>query len=268
MGLTSHSNRLQGEDNGGVHLSKQGLSRQGGNAQRAGWAVAFLLMCFSGIAQETTVTLSGSVQEATSQEALPYMTIMLYTAPDSVQKGGTISDDEGRWVLAGVAPGNYVLKVAGLGYAPLRKPIHVGSLSAYLDLGALPMATAAQDLAEFEVVGRTEQVGDAMDKKVFRMDDNLSQSGGSVLQALRNLPGVTVDQRSGKLQLRGSDKVAVLIDGQQTALTGFGDQSGLDNIPASAIERIEVINDPSAKMDANGMAGVINIIYRKDKRSG
>ncbi len=160
------------------------------------------------------------------------------------------------------------LKVAGLGYAPLRKPIHVGSLSAYLDLGALPMASAAQDLAEFEVVGRTEQVGDAMDKKVFRMDDNLSQSGGSVLQALRNLPGVTVDQRSGKLQLRGSDKVAVLIDGQQTALTGFGDQSGLDNIPASAIERIEVINDPSAKMDANGMAGVINIIYRKDKRSG
>ncbi|MEZ4790753.1 MAG: TonB-dependent receptor plug domain-containing protein [Flavobacteriales bacterium] len=75
-----------------------------------------------------------------------------------------------------------------------------------------------------------------------------------MLQALRNLPGVTVDQRNGKLQLRGSDKVAVLVDGQQSALTGFGDQSGLDNIPASAIERSRR-QDPSAKQDANGMAG-------------
>jgi outer membrane receptor protein involved in Fe transport len=219
-------------------------------------------------AQVNTVTLSGALLDGSTKETLPYLTVILYTAKDSLQQGGTVSGDDGRWVLSGVAPGNYVLKAGGIGYAPLRKPIHVGSLSEFLDLGTLVMTATAQNLAEIEVLGRTEQVGDAMDKKVFRLDDNPSQSGGSVLQALRNLPGVTVDQRSGKLQLRGSDKVAVLIDGQQSALTGFGDQSGLDNIPASAIERIEVINDPSAKMDANGMAGVINIIYRKDKRSG
>ena len=97
----------------------------------------------------------------------------------------------------------------------------------------------AEQLKEVEVVALIEQVGDRMDKKVFRLEDQLSQSGGSVLQALRNLPGITVDQRSGKLQLRGSDKVAVLVDGQQTALTGFGDQSGLDNIPASAIQYLD-----------------------------
>ncbi len=232
------------------------------------WAVCSLIVGLTASAQVSTVTLSGALLDGTTREVLPYHTIMLYTAADSVQQGGTVSGDDGRWVLSGIKPGNYLLKAAGLGYAPLRKPIHVGSLSEYLDLGELVMTATAQNLAEVEVVHRTEQVGDAMDKKVFRLDDNLSQSGGSVLQALRNLPGVTVDQRSGKLQLRGSDKVAVLIDGQQSALTGFGDQSGLDNIPASAIERIEVINDPSAKMDANGMAGVINIIYRKDKRSG
>lgn len=232
------------------------------------WAFCFLLFGASASAQVTTVTMSGVLLDGATREALPYLTVVLYTAKDSVPQGGTVSGDDGRWVLSGVVPGNYVLKAGGIGYAPLRKPVHVGSLSEYLDLGELVLAATAQNLAEFEVVGRTEQVGDAMDKKIFRLDDNVSQSGGSVLQALRNLPGVTVDQRSGKLQLRGSDKVAVLIDGQQSALTGFGDQSGLDNIPASAIERIEVINDPSAKMDANGMAGVINIIYRKDKRSG
>ncbi len=68
--------------------------------------------------------------------------------------------------------------------------------------------------------------------------------------------------------MRGSDKVAVLIDGKQTALTGFGSQTGLDNIPASAIERIEIINNPSAKYDANGNAGIINIIYKKNKQQG
>lgn len=268
MGLKWHGNGWNGAGSEDGHHARGGSACRRAGARWAGWGAAFLLVCSSGRAQESTVTLSGSLVEATSREALPYLTVMLFTAPDSVQKGGTVTDDEGRWMLAGVAPGNYVLKVAGMGHTPLRKPIHVGSLSAYLDLGVLPMESAAHDLAELEVVRRTEQVGDAMDRKVFRMDDNLSQSGGSVLQALRNLPGVTVDQRNGKLQLRGSDKVAVLIDGQQTALTGFGDQSGLDNIPASAIERIEVINDPSARMDANGMAGVINIIYRKDKRSG
>ena len=86
------------------------------------------------------------------------------------------------------------------------------------------------------------------------------------MQAMQNLPGVTV--QDGKIQLRGNDKVAVLMDGKQTALTGFGNQTGLDNIPASSIDRIEIINNPSAKYDANGNAGIINIIYKKNKDEG
>lgn len=86
------------------------------------------------------------------------------------------------------------------------------------------------------------------------------------MDALKNLPGVTV--QDGKVQLRGSDKIAVLVDGRHTALTGMGSQSGLDNIPASAIERIEIINNPSSKYDANGNAGIINIIYKKEKKEG
>lgn len=231
---------------------------------------AVLFACCAGatLAQETTVTLSGSLIDAVSQQPLPFINLVLRPGADSTAGVGTFSGDDGRWSITRITPGEFVLHATGVGYAALRLPVHVGSLSTNLDLGSLRMKGNVQQLGEFEVVSHTEQVGDAMDKKVFRMDDQLSQSGGSVLQALRNLPGVTVDQRSGKLQLRGSDKVAVLVDGQQTALTGFGDQSGLDNIPASAIERIEVINDPSVKQDANGMAGIINIIYKKDKREG
>jgi outer membrane receptor protein involved in Fe transport len=105
-----------------------------------------------------------------------------------------------------------------------------------------------------------------MDKKTFSVEDNISQGGGSVLQTMQNLPGVTVQE--GKVQLRGNDKVTVLIDGKQTALTGFGSQSGLDNIPASAIEKIEIINNPSSKYDANGNAGIINIVMKKNKHEG
>jgi outer membrane receptor protein involved in Fe transport len=105
-----------------------------------------------------------------------------------------------------------------------------------------------------------------MDKKTFTVEDNISQSGGSVLQTMQNLPGVTV--QDGQVQLRGNDKVTVLIDGKQTALTGFGSQSGLDNIPASAIEKIEIINNPSSKYDANGNAGIINIVMKKNKQEG
>lgn len=99
------------------------------------------------------------------------------------------------------------------------------------------------------------------------MADNINQAGGSALEAMKNLPGITTSQ-DGKVQLRGSDKVMILIDGKQTALTGFGGQTGLDNIPASAIEKIEIINNPSSKYDANGNAGIINIIYKKEKKEG
>lgn len=234
-------------------------------------SISVLLLAFCAgplFAQDTTVTLSGSLVDEVSLQPLPFINLVLRPAADSTAGTGTFSGDDGRWTITGIAPGEYVLQASGVGYDRLRRPVHVGALSPNLDLGALRMHGAVQQLAEFEVVSRTEQVAEHLDKKVFRMDDQLSQSGGSVLQAMRDLPGVTVDQATGKLQLRGSDKVAVLVDGQQTALTGFGGQSGLDNIPASAIERIEVINDPSVKQDANGMAGIINIIYKKDKREG
>ncbi|MEP5612039.1 MAG: outer membrane beta-barrel family protein, partial [Cyclobacteriaceae bacterium] len=92
------------------------------------------------------------------------------------------------------------------------------------------------------------------------------QSGGSLRQSMSNLPGVTT--QDGRVQLRGNNQVMVLIDGKQTAITGFGNQNGLDNIPASAVEKIEIINNPSAKYDANGNAGIINILLRKEDQKG
>ncbi|WP_273569102.1 TonB-dependent receptor plug domain-containing protein [Maribacter halichondriae] len=118
-----------------------------------------------------------------------------------------------------------------------------------------------------EVIGEQATTNSDLNKKSFALDNNIAQSGGSVLDAMKTLPGVTFDQ-DGKVVLRGSDKVVVLIDGKQSSLTGFGNQKGLSNIPASNIEKIEIINNPSAKYDANGFAGIVNIFYKKEKQTG
>ncbi len=154
------------------------------------------------------------------------------------------------------------------GYVKHQQEIVVGTLSAYLDLGYIELTEDIKQLNDVTVSSSTQKEGvnDKMDKKVFTVGNNISQAGGSVLQAMQNLPGVTV--QDGKVQLRGNDKVAILIDGKQSAITGFNGQTGLDNLPASAIERIEIINNPSVIYDANGNAGIINIIYKKNKQEG
>jgi outer membrane receptor protein involved in Fe transport len=129
------------------------------------------------------------------------------------------------------------------------------------------MTREARALSEVVVTEAAGGRSAAMEKQTFAVADNVTQTGGSVLQAMSTVPGVTVDQ-DGKVLVRGSDKVVVLIDGKQTALTGFGSQSGLDNLPASALERIEIINNPSAKFDANASAGIINLVFKKQGQEG
>jgi len=236
--------------------------------QRTG-ILMMLLLAISGIvqAQTTKVTLSGMVKDEKSKSALAFVNITLQKATDSSFAAGTISAENGRFSLPDISSGNYILLLSYAGYQPKKQTILAGQLSAYLDLGTIELAPDEKALGEVTVTSTREAVSARMDKKTFSVADNISQAGGSVLEAMKNLPGITTSQ-DGKIQLRGSDKVMVLIDGKQTALTGMGGQSGLDNIAASAIEKIEIINNPSSRYDANGNAGIINIVYKKEKKKG
>ncbi|WP_078832387.1 outer membrane beta-barrel family protein [Sediminibacterium ginsengisoli] len=218
------------------------------------------------LAQVPAVTISGVVRNGPGKTALPYVNVRIMA--DSKLVAGTITNEEGRFTITGVKSGSFTLDVSYTGYETYRQELLVGTLSPYLDLGSIHLKESPVLLKEVAVsAGRSKDgLSEKMDKKVFTLENNVSQSGGSVLQAMQNLPGVTV--QDGKLQLRGNDKVAVLIDGRQNAITGFGGQTGLDNIPASAIERIEIINNPSAAYEANGNAGIINIIYKQNKQEG
>ena len=221
-------------------------------------------------AQVSGITISGLIKNKTNKLALSYVNVLARTEKDTAFIAGTITNEEGRFSLTGIKPGNYQLEFSLSGFRKQREPLFVGSLSEFLEIPPVELEQEADKETKIEEVVMTaskkNEISDQLDKKTYSVADNISQSGGSVLQSMQNLPGVTV--QDGKLQLRGNDKVTVLIDGKQTALTGFGSQSGLDNIPASAIDKIEIINNPSSKYDANGNAGIINIIMKKNKQNG
>lgn len=217
-------------------------------------------------AQVSSVTISGIVKNKADKSAIPYVNVVVKNEKDSVFVAGTVTNDEGRFSIANIKPGNYRLEVSFMGFKNKEQPLFVGSLSAFLDIPIIELEEASTVLEGVTISAKASDVSSKLDKKTYSVADNISQSGGSVLQSMQNLPGVTM--QDGKVQLRGNDKVTVLIDGKQTALTGFGSQTGLDNIPSSAIDKIEIINNPSSKYDANGNAGIINIIMKKNKQNG
>lgn len=217
-------------------------------------------------AQETA-TLSGMVLDQSSNTPLPYATILIKAKKDSTIVTGIMSGPDGRFTIAGISKGNFLVEISFVGFQTFQWDWLVGDLNRIFDLGKISLAPQAESLTDVIVSAQKEIVSSGLEKKSFDLAENISQQTGSVLEAIRNLPGVTVSP-DGKVALRGSEQVSVLIDGAQSSLTGYGNQKGLDNIPAANIERIEIINNPSAKYNALGMAGIINIIYKKEKSEG
>ena len=218
------------------------------------------------LSAQSEITISGNIKDALDQTAIPFVNVILKTSEKDDFITGTASDENGFFTLENTKPGSYILEVSSLGYKTHTQPLFVGKLSAYLDIKTILLEEDIAALNEVVLNAQQDGLSNKMDKKTYSLKDNINQSGGSVLQAMQNLPSVSV--QDGKVKLRGNDQIIVLIDGKQTALTGFGNQSGLDNIPSSAIDRIEIINNPSAKYDANGNGGIINIIYKKNKVEG
>lgn len=219
-----------------------------------------------GSAQET-VSLSGQILDEDTSEPLAFANVTIRDYKDSTLVTGAITDEEGLFWIQNLPLGRYQLYFSFIGYTTVEKSFLAGGLNPVFDLGKILLEPSAEILSEVEVVGKQATVDADLSKKSYYLEDAVAQAGGSVLDAMKTMPGVAFDQ-DGKVILRGSDKVVVLIDGKQSSLTGFGNQKGLANIPASNIDKIEIINNPSAKYDANGFAGIINIIYKKNKQTG
>ncbi len=207
-------------------------------------------------------TVSGQIVDQATQRPVPFVTVTVTTESDGVTVTGALTDDDGRFTISGLGQGNYILTSSFLGYLSVDTPIFIGDKNTIFDVGEIEFQQSSEELEEVVVSARQEILEASLDRRVFNLADNFAQTSGSILDAMRGLPGITVDQ-DGKVLLRGSDRVTILLDGKRSSLTGFGNQSGLDSIPAANVESIEIINNPSARYDSAGMAGIINIVYTR-----
>ncbi len=211
----------------------------------------------------------GKVLDRTTNQPVGYATVSLHRAGDTSNRAvrGALSLPDGTFLLRGVPAGLYRLRVRMIGYkTAVRDSISV-SASGELALGAVMLEPEAIEQRAVEVQAERELHEVHLDRRVYQVGKDLTVAGGTATDALQNVPGVTVDQ-DRTLQLRGSSNVVILVDGKPTTLTG-GDRSGgsgLDNIPADAIEAIEVVTTPDARYDADGGAGIVNIILKRQRQ--
>ena len=230
----------------------------------------FYILLFLGstfVYSQENINISGQLFDSETKESIPFVNVSVHNFDNNKLITGTITDMDGRFVIQGLMVGKYELYFSYIGYKGAQQTLVAGGLNNVFNLGKIELTPSAEILEEVQVIGQESTTNSDLNKKSFNLENNIAQSGGSVLDAMKTMPGVAFDQE-GKVVLRGSDKVVVLIDGKQSSLTGFGNQKGLGSIPASNIEKIEIINNPSAKYDANGFAGIINIIYKKEKQEG
>ncbi|MCB0598134.1 MAG: TonB-dependent receptor [Lewinellaceae bacterium] len=211
--------------------------------------------------------VKGLVVDGDTGQPLDYATITLFSSEDSSLVTGGVTDAAGAFRLE-LKFGSYYANVAFIAF----KDVNIGGIEVnrdnpVADLGTIEIFPSATVLAEVEVRAEKSNMQISLDKRVFNVGKDLANIGGTASDVLDNVPSVTVDAEGG-VSLRGSSGVRILINGRPSGLVGVGDTDGLRQIPANLIDRIEVITNPSARYEAEGMAGIINIILKKDRRQG
>ena len=226
----------------------------------------FLILLFNislSFAQKD-IKIQGKVLEEGTNIPLEYATITLKSTEDNKVVTGGITDTEGKFTVE-VSPGTYNIYVEYISY--VTKEYLNKTLSDSIDLGTVSLALDVASLDEVTIVAEKTTVEIKLDKKVYNIGKDLTTAGGTVSDALNNVPSVAVDVE-GAISLRGNENVRILINGKPSAMAGFGDSNILSQLPAEAIERVEVITSPSARYDAEGTAGILNIILRQKETLG
>ncbi|SFE37647.1 outer membrane beta-barrel family protein [Spirosoma endophyticum] len=196
---------------------------------------------------------------------VPFGTVALYQNAKSTPVTGAISDEAGKFEIRSKA-GQFSIKISAISYQDRSLP-SVAIVDKDLDLGNLTIKSSTKRLEEVVVKGERSQMELALDKKIFNVGKDLANAGGTASDILSNVPSVAVDAE-GNVSLRGSNSVRILIDGKPSGLVSFKGGSGLQQLQGSSIERVEVITNPSARYEAEGMGGIINIVLKKEHKEG
>lgn len=208
--------------------------------------------------------LTGIVLDQETQQTLEYATISLKNTKNPDRLQGGITGFDGKFMVD-VFPGTYDISIEYIGFDSFTKTGVV--IKSSMDLGTIGLTIGSTALEGVEVIAEKTEVEIRLDKRIYNVGKDLTVRGGSVADVLDNVPSVTVDIE-GNVALRGNDNVRILINGKPSGLVGISGPQGLQQLPAESIEKVEVVTSPSARYGAEGTAGILNIILKKQELLG
>jgi len=224
----------------------------------------FILFTYLFASAQKEVTITGKILDQTTNTPLEYATVVMKSNIEGALATGGITNENGEFNIE-VDPGTYSLSFEYIGFKTVV--VKDKKLSKDQNLGTTFLTENVEALEGVEIIAEKTTVEIKLDKKIYNVGKDLTVRGGTVSDVLDNVPSVSVDVE-GNVALRGNDNVRILINGKPSGLVGLNSTDALRQLPAESIERVEVITSPSARYDAEGTGGIINIILRRSKLQG
>ena len=212
------------------------------------------------------ITVKGRIYDSSTGHPMEYATVRASTLPDKTFVSGCVTDPSGNFTME-LEKGRYELEIQYMGFITAYKTVNLDGTKNPYDIGKVNLSPDSRMLNEVNVVAEKSTYEMTLDKHVFNVGKDVGNTAGNAIEVLENIPAVSVDVE-GNVSLRGDDGVRILIDGKESGLSGMSTQDALRTLQGDMIERVEVITNPSVRYDAEGSAGIINIILKKDKRQG
>ncbi|MGB0836824.1 MAG: TonB-dependent receptor domain-containing protein [Flavobacteriaceae bacterium] len=209
-------------------------------------------------------SISGQVSDSLTTTPLPYVNVVINDLNKAMISGG-ITNDNGVFQIKNLDFGNYTLSVQYMGYKTFTTPFELTKENFKIDLGVIHLQEDSAQLDEVEIRAETSTVEQKIDRRVINVGKDLTAAGATAAELLNNVQSVTVDSQTGNISLRGNENVRVLVDGKPTNVSPA---QILQQIPSSSIKSVELITNPSAKYNPEGMSGIINIVLHKGARIG
>ncbi len=209
--------------------------------------------------------ITGKVVDKTTQHPVSYATVAVKSLPDNGTVTGAITQEDGGFELKGIPEGKFAVEVQYIGYKIYRQEVTISKENRNVRLGTILLEEEVAELKGVDVVAERSTIEQKIDRKVITVGKDLTTSGATAADIMNNIPSVSVDQQTGNVSLRGNENVRVMVDGK---LSNVPVDQLLKQIPSTSIKSIELITNPSAKYNPEGMSGIINIILHKNANIG
>lgn len=236
-------------------------------------ALAFFFLGTSAVTAQQSPTgnaagrITGIAKDLKTGEPVGYATAALYKAGSDVSTAGAVADGDGVFHITGYKVGEYELHVSFMGFETVKRIVNINSLDTDINLGEIGMSDEGVALEEVTVQGQRELIEERVDRTIYKAENDRTTAGGDGTDVLRRVPMLSVDL-DGNVSMRGSSNILVLINNRPSAIAASSIADALKQIPADEIKAVEVITSPSAKYDAEGTSGVINIVTKKNNLQG